>query len=153
MGKKSIARAGVVKRLISATVIGGLFVVVYHHGGASVRRKLQQPLMVSYYPKGGIQPLNKPTSLHRPAHPIVSPQIFPSHPGGPSTSPSYPTFTPPPGQRDIDFSSESLPVEATLRERLDIWRNAPGARGEIPGEVELGGFVQWNIEVRLSPVL
>lgn len=51
------------------------------------------------------------------------------------------------GQRPIDISSESLPVEASLRERLAVWRNAPGGRGEIEGEVELGGFNQWNLEV------
>jgi alpha 1,2-mannosyltransferase len=32
-------------------------------------------------------------------------------------------------------------------ERLDAWRNAPGGRGDIPGEVEPGQFVQWNLEV------
>ena len=53
------------------------------------------------------------------------------------------------GLRDIDISSTALPLEATLRERLDAWRNAPGGRGDIPGEVEPGQFVQWNLEVRL----
>lgn len=54
--------------------------------------------------------------------------------------------------REIDIASEALPLEAGLRERLDVWRNAPGGRGEIPGEIELGGFMQWNLEVRaLSP--
>jgi hypothetical protein len=44
--------------------------------------------------------------------------------------------------RDIDISSDPLPVDATLRERLEVWRHAPGGRGEIPDEVELGGFMQ-----------
>ncbi|WRT64911.1 uncharacterized protein IL334_001850 [Kwoniella shivajii] len=50
------------------------------------------------------------------------------------------------GKRVIDIASDSLPVSATLRERLDAWRDAPGGRGEIEGEVEHGGFVQWNLE-------
>ncbi|ORY27091.1 mannosyltransferase putative-domain-containing protein [Naematelia encephala] len=50
------------------------------------------------------------------------------------------------GKREIDYYSDSLPVQATLKERLDVWRNAPGGRGEVEGEVELGGFVQWNLE-------
>ena len=51
------------------------------------------------------------------------------------------------GLRPIDISSESLPVEASLRARLDMWRDAPGGKGEVEGEIELGGFVQWNLEV------
>lgn len=51
------------------------------------------------------------------------------------------------GMREIDTASGALPVEATLRQRLDVWKNAPGGRGEVPGEVELGGFMQWNLEV------
>ncbi|RSH83812.1 hypothetical protein EHS25_005427 [Saitozyma podzolica] len=43
------------------------------------------------------------------------------------------------GIREIDLASEPLPVEASLRERLDAWRDAPGGRGEVHGEVELGG--------------
>ena len=50
-------------------------------------------------------------------------------------------------QRDIDLASDALPMEATLAQRLDVWRNAPGGRGEIPGEIELGGFNLWNLEV------
>jgi hypothetical protein len=50
-------------------------------------------------------------------------------------------------RRDIDVSSEALPLEATLRDRLDVWRNAPGGRGDVLGEVEPGQFVQWNLEV------
>ncbi|KAK1926445.1 mannosyltransferase putative-domain-containing protein [Papiliotrema laurentii] len=49
-------------------------------------------------------------------------------------------------KREIDLASDALPLEATLRQRLDVWRYAPGGRGEIPGEVELGGFMQWNLE-------
>lgn len=45
-------------------------------------------------------------------------------------------------KREIDIASDPLPLEATLEERLAVWRNAPGGRGEIPGEVELGGFMQ-----------
>ena len=37
-----------------------------------------------------------------------------------------------------------------MRERLEIWRNAPGGRGEVEGEMELGGFVRWNLEVGSS---
>lgn len=48
--------------------------------------------------------------------------------------------------REIDIYSEPLPVDATLRERLDVWKNAPGGRGEVEGEVELGGFMAWNLE-------
>jgi hypothetical protein len=51
------------------------------------------------------------------------------------------------GRRDIDLSSKALPLEASLKERLEIWRNAPGGRGDLPGEVEPGQFVQWNLEV------
>jgi alpha 1,2-mannosyltransferase len=51
------------------------------------------------------------------------------------------------GKRRIDIASEPLSVNATLRERLDAWRDAPGGRGEIEDEIELGGFVQWNLEV------
>ncbi|WWC59407.1 uncharacterized protein I303_101962 [Kwoniella dejecticola CBS 10117] len=50
------------------------------------------------------------------------------------------------GKRTIDIASEPLPITASLRERLDAWREAPGGRGEVEGEVEHGGFVQWNLE-------
>ncbi|WVW78612.1 hypothetical protein I302_100571 [Kwoniella bestiolae CBS 10118] len=50
------------------------------------------------------------------------------------------------GKREIDIASDSLPLTATLRERLNAWRDAPGGRGEVEGEVEHGGFVQWNLE-------
>lgn len=73
------------------------------------------------------------------------PPVFPKRPTASYTSGSAPIV--PPGVREIDFYSEALPVEATLRERLDVWRNAPGGRGEVEGEVEMGGFVQWNLEV------
>lgn len=65
--------------------------------------------------------------------------LLPSRPSG--------IYRPNATQREIDFSSEALPVEASLRERLDVWKNAPGGRGEVPGEIEMGGFVQWNLEV------
>lgn len=45
------------------------------------------------------------------------------------------------------MASDSLPVDATLRERLDVWKAAPGGRGDVEGEVEAGGFVAWNLEV------
>nr|ODO02372.1 hypothetical protein L204_01105 [Cryptococcus depauperatus CBS 7855] len=38
------------------------------------------------------------------------------------------------GDREIDIASDALPVVATLRERLDVWRKAPGEKGEIEGE-------------------
>ncbi|WWC67796.1 uncharacterized protein I206_101709 [Kwoniella pini CBS 10737] len=50
------------------------------------------------------------------------------------------------GKRVIDIASQPLPITASLRERLDAWREAPGGRGEVEGEVEHGGFVQWNLE-------
>ncbi|WWC87046.1 uncharacterized protein L201_001931 [Kwoniella dendrophila CBS 6074] len=50
------------------------------------------------------------------------------------------------GKREIDIASDPLPLSATLKERLDAWKEAPGGRGEIDGEVEHGGFVQWNLE-------
>ncbi|KAK6903885.1 hypothetical protein I203_107395 [Kwoniella mangroviensis CBS 8507] len=50
------------------------------------------------------------------------------------------------GKREIDIASDPLPVTASLRQRLDAWRDAPGGRGEVEGEVEHGGFVQWNLE-------
>ncbi|WVN85684.1 uncharacterized protein L203_100833 [Cryptococcus depauperatus CBS 7841] len=50
------------------------------------------------------------------------------------------------GDREIDIASDALPVVATLRERLDVWRKAPGGKGEIEGEVEHGGFMKWNLE-------
>ena len=68
--------------------------------------------------------------------------IFPSRP--PSSSYKRPDLG---GKREIDFASEPLPLEASLRQRIDVWRNAPGGRGEVDGEVELGGFMQWNLEV------
>jgi len=72
---------------------------------------------------------------------------FPSLlPFGSSHRSSAPSESPD-GRRLIDCSSDSLPVDASLRERLDVWRDAPGGRGEIPGEVELGGFNAWNLEV------
>ncbi|KAK8846871.1 hypothetical protein IAR55_005961 [Kwoniella newhampshirensis] len=77
-------------------------------------------------------------------------------PSRPFRLPSVPFYPSPPssiydnlessGRRLIDVSSDPLPVEATLRERLDAWREAPGGRGEIEGEVEHGRFVQWNLE-------
>ncbi|ODN86310.1 hypothetical protein L198_07328 [Cryptococcus wingfieldii CBS 7118] len=39
-----------------------------------------------------------------------------------------------------------MPLAATTRERLEVWRNAPGGRGEVEGEVEMGGFMGWNLE-------
>lgn len=59
-------------------------------------------------------------------------RIFP----GPSGSP-----------RPIDIASDAMPLEATLRERLDVWRHSPGGRGNLPDEVEPGEFMQWNLEV------
>jgi alpha 1,2-mannosyltransferase len=53
------------------------------------------------------------------------------------------------GKRDIDVSSQALPLEASLRERLDVWRDAPGGRGDIMGEIEPGQFTQWNLEVSI----
>lgn len=50
-----------------------------------------------------------------------------------------------PSKRPIDIASDPLPLSATLEERLRVWRNAPGGRGEIEGEVELGGFMQVSI--------
>lgn len=49
--------------------------------------------------------------------------------------------------REAELASEPLPVEASLQERLEAWKNAPGGRGDIEGEVEHGTFVQWNLEV------
>ncbi|KAL7418723.1 hypothetical protein Q5752_006406 [Cryptotrichosporon argae] len=70
-------------------------------------------------------------AAHRPPAPAPAPSSsLPSRPAG----------------REIDIASDALPVSASLRERLDVWRNAPGGRGEVPGEVELGGFNQWNLE-------
>ncbi|OXB37179.1 hypothetical protein LQV05_003825 [Cryptococcus neoformans] len=60
--------------------------------------------------------------------------------------PYVPPTSSPHGVREIDISSEPLPLEATLRERLDAWKNAPGGRGEVEGEVESGGFMAWNLE-------
>ncbi|EIW68801.1 hypothetical protein TREMEDRAFT_71915 [Tremella mesenterica DSM 1558] len=48
--------------------------------------------------------------------------------------------------REIDISSESLPLKASLRERLEVWRNAPGGRGEVEGEVEAEVFNEWSLE-------
>lgn len=52
----------------------------------------------------------------------------------------------PSGRREIDVASEPLPLDATVQERLDAWENSPGGRGEIPGEIETGGFFLWNNE-------
>ncbi|KIR96527.1 hypothetical protein L804_06006 [Cryptococcus deuterogattii 2001/935-1] len=60
--------------------------------------------------------------------------------------PHVPLTSSPHSVREIDIYSEPLPVDATLRERLDVWKNAPGGRGEVEGEVELGGFMAWNLE-------
>ncbi|EJT50851.1 hypothetical protein A1Q1_07959 [Trichosporon asahii var. asahii CBS 2479] len=49
-----------------------------------------------------------------------------------------------PSRRAIDIASDPLPVNATLRERLDVWRAAPGGRGG--DDVEPGQFVQWSLE-------
>nr|ODN93352.1 hypothetical protein L203_00623 [Cryptococcus depauperatus CBS 7841] len=49
------------------------------------------------------------------------------------------------GDREIDIASDALPVVATLRERLDVWRKAPGGKGEIEGEVEHGGYFLWAL--------
>lgn len=49
-----------------------------------------------------------------------------------------------PSRRAIDIASDPLPVNASLRERLDAWRAAPGARGA--DDVEPGQFVQWSLE-------
>lgn len=66
------------------------------------------------------------------------------HPDTPYTAPSNAH------RRLIDVASDPLPASATLEERLRAWEDAPGGRGEVRGEVEVGGFVQWNQEVGVS---
>ena len=68
------------------------------------------------------------------------------HSSSPTSYMRYDLSRYPPGMREIDIASEPLDVDASLRERLDAWIAAPGGRGEIEGEVELGGFNQWNLE-------
>lgn len=55
--------------------------------------------------------------------------------------------TTPVGLREIDVASRPLPLNTSTRDRLIAWANSPGGRGEIPGELELGGMFQVNMEV------
>lgn len=80
-------------------------------------------------------------------HTHTSPWFLPP----PPPSSPHPTIL-----REIDISSQPLPVDATLEERLLAWERAPGGRG--PGvhpslvdgapteEIELGGFNVWSSE-------
>lgn len=56
------------------------------------------------------------------------------------------------GEREIDVSSRPLPLHTSTRDRLAAWKNAPGGRGEVEGEYEMGGFFQVNMEVCLCLV-
>lgn len=73
---------------------------------------------------------------HISSYPFSSrPQPLPPRPGGSSIWPEYRTFY------DVPPShTYPLPLSATLDERLDAWRNAPG-RGWEPAD-----FVAWNLQ-------
>ncbi|KAL7416020.1 mannosyltransferase putative-domain-containing protein [Mrakia frigida] len=49
------------------------------------------------------------------------------------------------GQSELDIASRPLPLKTPTRDRLIAWANAPGGRGEIPGEIELGGMYLENL--------
>lgn len=48
--------------------------------------------------------------------------------------------------RAIDVASQPMPLRTPLKERLVAWAQAPGGRGEVEGELELGGMLQINME-------
>jgi alpha 1,2-mannosyltransferase len=46
----------------------------------------------------------------------------------------------------LDIASRPLPLRTSTKERLLAWAHAPGGRGELEGELELGGFFQENMK-------
>lgn len=114
-----LARGGSSRRITVLVLIGLLWLVLYFY-----KHQVSQTTSLRAYANGQlhISRLNYRTSSVSRAPGII-------------------------GKRDIDISSRALPLEASLRERLDIWRDAPGGRGDISGEVEPGQFMQWNLEV------
>lgn len=62
----------------------------------------------------------------------------------PDGSTPYSPFYGGASRRAIDISSDPLPLDATLKQRLDAWERAPGAGA--PGDVEPPDFVGWNLE-------
>ncbi|WWD22183.1 hypothetical protein CI109_106674 [Kwoniella shandongensis] len=126
---------GVLRRVIWLGVLSALAILVLHQGSSGLalpERYSASSSSTSHPSLAGVKP-SRPFRL-----PFSSSSSRPSS----SIYDNYESS----GKRRIDIASEPLPVEATLRERLDAWRDAPGGRGEIEGEVEHGGFVQWNLE-------
>lgn len=87
--------------------------------------------------------------------PSFLPSLFPSTPFLPAQvhstlfrPSSAPIFISPvlfSGESELDLSSRPLPLKTPTRDRLIAWSNAPGGRGEIPGEIELGGMYLENL--------
>ncbi|KAK4688144.1 alpha 1,2-mannosyltransferase, partial [Tremellales sp. Uapishka_1] len=129
-GKANMARGAIWKRVFLVAVFFSVGVLIYHHD--SEVNLFQNPTY-DFESSDAVIP-SEPKKFRIP---FLSP---------PSSPPPLAPTSLRNGLREIDIASEPLPVEANLRERLDAWKNAPGGRGEITGEVELGGFVKWNIE-------
>lgn len=83
--------------------------------------------------------LNQPKKVHPKPYPIISRP--PAHRPSNASSIEHSVG----GVREIDASSAAMPLEAGLLERLDVWENAPGGRGDVEGEAEIGTFVNWNL--------
>ncbi|WVQ97918.1 hypothetical protein IAU59_005035 [Kwoniella sp. CBS 9459] len=128
---------GMVKRVAVLTLVLGLAVLTLHQSGA----RLVAPRASSTGSAAAASIARQPKVSGRP---FKFPSLLPSSSGSGIRRPVSGSSSA--GQREIDLASDALPVEATLRERLDVWKNAPGGRGEIKGEIEHGGFVQWNLE-------
>ncbi|OCF42356.1 hypothetical protein I317_03860 [Kwoniella heveanensis CBS 569] len=132
---------GMVKRVAVLTLVLALAVLTLHQGStrfiaprvSTSGSDFASSAAAARLPKVSGRPFKFPSFL--PSSDVTGARTGTQPPGGGSK-----------GLREIDISSDSLPVEATLRERLDVWKNAPGGRGEIKGEIEHGGFVQWSLE-------
>ncbi|WVR04521.1 hypothetical protein IAU60_001525 [Kwoniella sp. DSM 27419] len=125
--------SGMVKRILLVTLALGVALVTLHPSGRDHVLSRAKSTSSTPGPKGS----GKAKEAFR------FPSLLPSY--GSDSSAAY-AQAGQRGRRAIDVASDTLPVEASLRERLDVWKNAPGGRGEIEGEIEHGGFVQWNLE-------
>ncbi|ODN80348.1 hypothetical protein L202_02608 [Cryptococcus amylolentus CBS 6039] len=141
--RQGLLPGGVWRRVVMLMVFLGLGALILHrHGGnLGLPEKYATQKPVSY---GQSQPDVVVPSFENENDALPIPAHHPSH-----SSPSQETQTETlhhKGHRPIDLASDAMPLEATTRERLEVWRNAPGGRGEVEGEVEMGGFMQWNLE-------
>lgn len=77
---------------------------------------------------------------------LPPPQVAPTPSPTPVVHKPKPPARPTGSLRPIDIASDALPLDATLDERLAMWESAPGGRGDVEGELEMGEFVELNYE-------